>query len=645
MASADVNTKPKRKFAFITGNDNYSHECNKLRQSVNNANDLSNLLKTLNFDVSSIINGNRERLSQAFKMLSGYMRDGDLIFLYFSGQSYQVNGIDHFIPTDDAQLNSESDVTNNALSIQDIVNLLSETGKHYAIIVILDCSKIYRLGDARQSKEALKSRGIRKINLPGETIIQFACDFDQTSNDIISNERNTLYTKALLQHTTREFVHVNDIFKSIENDVYQQSNRQQRPVSVNRLSEGLQVFLNYGIQVPKLRIEEFISQTPLSHEEKAYFSECKEYYNLTKQPLVSISDEVLSSDSSCLQTTLKLAIDVDCHQLELEVFFNQFCKKIGLPRDYLTLKRVQKGSAILEAEIADKSEPKSFKAKIKVICRSFTEKLRQELAKIKIFFLYMGSVESLGKVQKFRSEIKLNPKYNRIYVKGHNYWEGPTPDHLDRGGNPYFCPVGWKRWSFYVTKNFYERFKGWSICYHGTKFSYGLAILLSGLKPAKNAEHGQGIYTTSSINYACHPRYAEVKLIESSTNSTFFKNGKYVQFVLECRVHPDNIIIKERETLDASKTIIDKNISNDVIEWLINNQGKDIVDFNDPNASIVCTGIMVRVTDNHPGLLSQSQWWHHAHLCDRSYCCLLDIDTKTLKRLNESGSQCNIIYD
>ncbi|CAF3962974.1 unnamed protein product, partial [Rotaria sp. Silwood1] len=41
---------------------------------------------------------------------------------------------------------------------------------------------------------------------------------------------------------------------------------------------------------------------------------------------------------------------------------------------------------------------------------------------------------------------------------------------------------------------------------------------------------------------------------------------------------------------------------------VINTKGKPIMDFNDPNATIICTGLMVRITDKHPGLLPESQW-------------------------------------
>ena len=248
MASAAA--KPERRIACCIGNDSYSHQSNRLQQSANNVNDLDTLFKTLGFDVTTTINGNRERLSQAIKTLAHNVKQGDLIIFYYSGQTYQVNGIDYLIHVDDEQLNSESDVASSALNTQEILNLLSETGKHFAIILIVDSSKIYQLGNARQSKSkgnVPSSRGIRKINLPREAIVQFACDVDQMVNVIPHNDRNTLYTKILLQYMTKEYVHVKDIFKYIENDVYQKTNRQQRPLSVNRLSKGLEVFLNYGI--------------------------------------------------------------------------------------------------------------------------------------------------------------------------------------------------------------------------------------------------------------------------------------------------------------------------------------------------------------------------------------------------------------
>ncbi|CAF1306313.1 unnamed protein product, partial [Didymodactylos carnosus] len=174
---------------------------------------------------------------------------------------------------------------------------------------------------------------------------------------------------------------------------------------------------------------------------------------------------------------------------------------------------------------------------------------------------------------------------------GHTYWSGELNDGKDRGSKPYYCPVGWKIYSFYITKtpqDSYQKFKGWCICYHGTKFQYGLAILLlSGLKLANQAAHGAGVYFSPSINYACHPRYSDVQQIPSEYQTDFSKSGRYLQFVLECRVHPDNIKKIANKTLSANSTTGDPNINNSVIEWVVDHGGKQIVNFEDPGSPIV----------------------------------------------------------
>jgi hypothetical protein len=390
---------------------------------------------------------------------------------------------------------------------------------------------------------------------------------------------------------------------------------------------------------------QYLSDQPISSEEKVYYEDCKEYYYLTERPLISVSDELFDDDTELTSPLLKFGIDEDCNQFNLQEFLVKVCEMLNISINDITIKQIQNGSAIVETEIYNKLESKEKKLKIKMIYNLLTDKLQEQLGKLKMFFMYMGPIKSFSKSQKYREEIRLHPQYNRIYCPGQTYWEGTLNDGKDRGNQPYYCPVGWQRYSFYVTDNFDEKFKGWCICYHGTKFSYGLSILLSGLKPAERNEHGVGIYTTPSINYACHPRYSEVKLIESSHQKKFFKKGKYVQFVLECRVHPKKIKRIAKETLDAVRTTIDSNITNAEIEWIIDNNDKDLVDFNDPDSSIICTGLMTRVTDNHPGLLPESQWWYDAHLCENKNCCWLGVDLKELKKQKYYGKECDIIYE
>jgi hypothetical protein len=358
-----------------------------------------------------------------------------------------------------------------------------------------------------------------------------------------------------------------------------------------------------------------LSEEPITSEEKNYYEGCKQYYHLTEMPLVSISDEVLNDNLELESVSFKFAIDEDYDGFNVENFLDKICNLLNINRNDINIRKIQKGSVLLWFDYVVKKindTVTQIKMQVKSVYDALTNTAKQELGKLKVVFMFMGDISKCADVTKIRHEIKLYPQWNRIYAMGHTHWTGALHDGRDRGDSSYYCPVGWKRYSFYVHDNFDEKFKGWCICYHGTKFEFGLSILLSGLKPAQAIAHGKGIYASPSIIYASHPRYSEVKEIQASEQSKLFKHGKYVQFVLECRVDPKNRIKIGYETLGAGNTIIDPNINNNIIEWVIDHHGKDIVDFNDSDASIICTGLMIRVTDNHPRQLPESHWWHES---------------------------------
>ena len=363
-------------------------------------------------------------------------------------------------------------------------------------------------------------------------------------------------------------------------------------------------------------------------------------------PVISVSDDLFSNDIESTSTSLVLVIDKDYNDFDVKVFLNDISSILNIHD--ISIRKIQKGCIKVIFEILKKVASEDRKIEIKAVYNSLTDGVLQALGKLKVLFMFMGDIKVLHEKQKFRYDIKLYPEWNRIYGRKYLYWTGALNDGKDRGNQPYYCPSGWQRYSFYVTDRFYEKFKGWCVCYHGTKFSYGLSILLSGLAPAGIAAHGTGIYATPSIIYAAHPRYSEVKEIESIHEGSFFKHGRYVQFLLQCRVHPDNIKTIGPETLHVNEqTLIDPNIDKNVIEWVVDNKHKELMDFNDPDSTIVCTGLMVRVTDNHPGLLPDSKWWFESHLCPNkgNMCCLLGIDLVELQQQKDNGDQCNILYE
>mmetsp|Transcript_41172 Transcript_41172/g.74389 ORF Transcript_41172/g.74389 Transcript_41172/m.74389 type:complete len:416 (+) Transcript_41172:58-1305(+) len=122
-----------------------------------------------------------------------------------------------------------------------------------------------------------------------------------------------------------------------------------------------------------------------------------------------------------------------------------------------------------------------------------------------------------------------------------------------RGGNPYWLPIGWKRFAVNLRGKYpgdmqwmKEDESGWAVAYHGTSGDSLPGILSSGFrvgsrqKFAKTA--GTGIYCTPFIDVAQH--YSKPKE----------QDGHYVQIVLQLRVKPSAIKpVKDPKATDFEK--------------------------------------------------------------------------------------------
>lgn len=187
---------------------------------------------------------------------------------------------------------------------------------------------------------------------------------------------------------------------------------------------------------------------------------------------------------------------------------------------------------------------------------------------------------------------------------------------------PYYCPGGWTRFSLRVCadEEFGRRFDNWCYLYHGTKGRFVGPILTSGFRASRGlcycGETEQAVYMSPSIEYSSHPRYGSVEFNPETK--------QWMQVVLQCRCDLGVVWQKKSETLHCKQfgLVPDANWSNDTLEWLfkpnfVDEQGRHYV-----QDAIVCTGIMVRVTDRHP--LDTERWWSmdegYVDQCRLRYC-------------------------
>ena len=130
-----------------------------------------------------------------------------------------------------------------------------------------------------------------------------------------------------------------------------------------------------------------------------------------------------------------------------------------------------------------------------------------------------------------------------------------------------------------------------------------MSILLKGVMastcPINLKPFNAAIFVSPSIEYSAHPRYSAV----------WKYNDKYMQLVLQLRVQRGLLMQKKEGTIEGAferDPQMGSNVQNSELEWVIE---KGIRSFSKAEQGILVYGIMMRVSDVHPGKLSQNKWW------------------------------------
>lgn len=270
MAVPKEKLSSRRKLALIIVNGSYSQPYNRLEQVADNAKKISNSLKQINFDVATFYDLNKQNMTTCFMDFSEKIRDGDLVFVYFSGHACQVKGNNYFIPVQ-VEIESDRDIEDFSVNIERQLGRIAGQNPSWLTIFIVDCCKPYMMTNAKASKSEFNSfrlyktiyfafqatsepKCLSKIEPPTGVFVEFACSIDEMIEAGPEISRSNLFAKRLLQNITRENVDFTNLFQDIADEVYKESGRRQRPFSMNGFRKRAQVYLNEVIKPPERKL-------------------------------------------------------------------------------------------------------------------------------------------------------------------------------------------------------------------------------------------------------------------------------------------------------------------------------------------------------------------------------------------------------
>jgi hypothetical protein len=176
--------------ALVIGNAAYPGSA-RLENPVNDANAISQKLRSMGFTVTTVTDANRQKLVQSLAQFRRTAAPADISLLYYAGHGVQIFGTNYILPTDVDQTDP-AQATIQGVSLNSVVeNILPGKTK----LVFLDACRDNAL---QRTSDRSVSRGLAPISVSEGTLISYATKDGQTAADGLG--KNSPFTQALLEH-------------------------------------------------------------------------------------------------------------------------------------------------------------------------------------------------------------------------------------------------------------------------------------------------------------------------------------------------------------------------------------------------------------------------------------------------------------
>jgi len=229
--SVPQNVSVPQKFALVIGNAAYTGLA-RLRNPVNDANDIAAALQGLGFTVDKVLDANLDQMESAVMRLKDRLSvsNNTYGFFFYAGHGVQSNGVNYLIPVG-TSIPNENYLRERAVSVQMMLGELNDAGNDLNVIVLDACRD--NPFDWARGRGGGGSRGLTVVsNQPADSILVYATSAGAIASD--GEGRNGLFTTQLLKNLKTPDLEVSELFRLTGADVSQASERRQIPAVYNQ---------------------------------------------------------------------------------------------------------------------------------------------------------------------------------------------------------------------------------------------------------------------------------------------------------------------------------------------------------------------------------------------------------------------------
>ena len=239
------------KKALIIGNSEYEQVQGikdvSLRNPVNDAEDIAEILKYKEFEVTLLKNMNEQGLKNGLANFISTVNEGDDVLFFFAGHGTEHRDTNYLMPID--CFSSKKPIDSTSVSIDEIQTQLNNVNSTGTKIII---------ADACRNNQGLEVKGFAKAKSINNTIIAFSTSPGNVAYD--GKESNGRYTKALIASMSKYGMGIEEVFRQTREILIKETGFRQIPWEHSSLTKD---FTLDSLFIPKLNSMMAISNSPV----------------------------------------------------------------------------------------------------------------------------------------------------------------------------------------------------------------------------------------------------------------------------------------------------------------------------------------------------------------------------------------------
>ncbi len=215
----------ERRVALVVGNSGYKNS--PLTNPINDAVDMSETLRGLGFQVTTVQDANLRKLREATRLFESSVSSADVALIFYAGHAVEAKGKNYLIPVD-ADVAREYELEDQAYDAQQWLAMLGDVkGKNTqrVNIVILDACRDNPV--SRQWRSV--SSGLGRMDAPSGTLLVYSTSPGKVASDGPKGQRNSPFTKSLLRSMQSPNVPVEQVLKDVRRQVLAETKGEQVP--------------------------------------------------------------------------------------------------------------------------------------------------------------------------------------------------------------------------------------------------------------------------------------------------------------------------------------------------------------------------------------------------------------------------------